>query len=421
MPTNLLTIANPFPTPAAKPVIRLEGVSVRYRVPQERIPSLKEYAIRRLKRTLSFRDFWALDGINLEIRSGEVVGIIGPNGAGKSTLLKVISRVLPPTRGRVRVHGWVSPLLELGAGFDHELTGRENIFLNGLILGYSKKEIADHLDRIVEFSGISDFIDSPLRTYSSGMLARLGFAIATDKQPSILLVDEVLSVGDVDFQRRSADRISSFHASGTTILLVSHSLEAVINLCTRTLWIDRGRILMDGHTDSVVKSYQNLDRQKEADLLAASPATPPPSRLGSRQIEIVRVWFTDRMGEEATIFETGDSWNLHMQYRAHRQTVSPIFGLAIHRQDGVHICGPNTTFSGLTLPTLQGMGTVVYRLPRLPLLEGLYQVTAAVVNRDDTEIFDLHDRLYPFRVVNHSGRIKERYGLIALEGSWKCN
>lgn len=421
MPTNLLTTSNPYPAPAAKPVIRLEGVSVRYRVSQERIPSLKEYAIRRIKRTLSFKDFWALDGINLEVRAGEVVGIIGPNGAGKSTLLKIISRVLPPTRGRVRVHGWVSPLLELGAGFDHELTGRENIFLNGLILGYTKKEIAGRLERIVEFAGISDFIDSPLRTYSSGMLARLGFSIATDRQPDILLIDEILSVGDTEFQRKSLDRINSLRAGGATILMVSHSLEAIQAIATKAFWLERGKIKASGNVEVVVRRYQGEDTHKEAQRLQAEASPESNQRIGTRTIEITRVWFTNERGEAATIFETGQPWNLHMQYLAHQRTVSPIFGLAIHRQDGVHICGPNTTFSGLTLPTIQGTGTITYRLPRLPLLEGLYQVTAAVVNREDTDIFDYHDRLYPFRVINHSGRIKERYGFIALEGSWKCN
>lgn len=238
-----------------QPVILMENVSVRYRIPQEKIPSLKEYAIRRLKRTLAYHDFWALDGVSLSVYPGEVLGIIGPNGAGKSTLLKVISRVLRPMRGRVRIKGRVSPLLELGAGFDYELTGRENIFLNGTILGFSVKEIAARLDRIVEFSGLREFIDSPLRTYSSGMVARLGFSVATDVQPDILIIDEILAVGDADFQKKSMNRIISFQNMGSTILLVSHSLESIQNICNRAIWLDRGRLAYDGMPEEVIQRY----------------------------------------------------------------------------------------------------------------------------------------------------------------------
>jgi ABC-type polysaccharide/polyol phosphate transport system ATPase subunit len=240
---------------AQQPVILIENVSIRYRIPQEKIPSLKEYAIRRLKRTLAYHDFWALDGVSLSVYPGEVLGIIGPNGAGKSTLLKVISRVLRPARGRVRIRGRVSPLLELGAGFDYELTGRENIFLNGTILGYSVNEITARLDRIIDFSGLRDFIDSPLRTYSSGMVARLGFSVATDVQPDILIIDEILAVGDADFQKKSMDRIISFQNLGSTILLVSHSLESIQNMCNRAIWMDRGRLAYDGLPEQVIQKY----------------------------------------------------------------------------------------------------------------------------------------------------------------------
>jgi ABC-type polysaccharide/polyol phosphate transport system ATPase subunit len=236
--------------------IRLDGVWVRYRVPHERIPTIKEYTIRVLRRRLHYADFWALKGVDLVVRRGEIFGIVGANGAGKSTLLKVVARVLRPTRGRVRVWGRVAPLLELGAGFDHELTGRENIFLNGAILGFSRDHIAGRLDRIVEFAELSEFLDAPLRTYSSGMLARLGFAIATDAEPDILIVDEILAVGDSAFQKKSFERIRTFHENGATIFLVSHDLSTIRAICHRVLWLRRGEAAAVGPTSEVLSQYQ---------------------------------------------------------------------------------------------------------------------------------------------------------------------
>jgi len=236
--------------------IQLDNVTVRFRIPHEKIPTLQEYAIRWLKRrTVSFTDFNALDNVSFSIKQGETVGIVGANGAGKSTLLKVISRVIRPTQGRVFLRGRIAPLLELGAGFDYEMTGRENIFLNGAVLGFSRKEMATRLNRIVEFSGISDFIDAPIRTYSSGMVARLGFAVATDIQPEVLIIDEVLSVGDAEFQQKSSARISKYHNDGSTILIVSHNSTAIKQLCDRVVWLDRGSIKMLGNANDIVDQY----------------------------------------------------------------------------------------------------------------------------------------------------------------------
>lgn len=236
--------------------IQLDNVTVRFRIPHEKIPTLQEYAIRWLKRrTVSFTDFNALDNVSFSIKQGETVGIVGANGAGKSTLLKVISRVIRPTHGRVFLRGRIAPLLELGAGFDYEMTGRENIFLNGTVLGFSRKEMATRLNRIVDFSGISDFIDAPIRTYSSGMVARLGFAVATDIQPEVLIIDEVLSVGDAEFQQKSSARISKYHNDGSTILIVSHNSTAIKQLCDRVIWLDRGSIKMLGNANDIVDQY----------------------------------------------------------------------------------------------------------------------------------------------------------------------
>lgn len=237
-------------------MIQLDNVTVRFRIPHERIPTFQEYAIRWLKqRGVRYTDFNALNNISFSVNQGETVGIIGPNGAGKSTLLKVIARVIRPTQGRVRLSGRVAPLLELGAGFDYEMTGRENVFLNGAVLGFSRKAMARRLERIVDFAGISDFIDAPVRTYSSGMVARLGFAIATDARPEVLIIDEVLAVGDAEFQQKSAARIREFRESGSTILVVSHSPASIKALCSRALWLEHGAIRQIGPVDAVVDQY----------------------------------------------------------------------------------------------------------------------------------------------------------------------
>ena len=389
--------------------IRLDGVSVRYRVPRERVASLKEQAVRWLQRRTQADEFWALREANLRVPRGQVIGIVGKNGAGKSTLLKVIARVLRPTTGRVRIAGAVAPLLEFGAGFHPELTGRENVFLNGALLGFTRAQMKEKFERIVDFAELWEFIDAPLRTFSSGMVARLGFAIATDVEPDILLLDEVLSVGDATFQRKSFDRILSFRASGATILLVSHNPDAVKSLCERAIWLDRGRVVADGQASAVVDEYQY------GAPITGKPA--PEQRWGTRRIEITGVRIKNGNGAAQTLFATGDAMTLEIDYCARQPTPAPTFGMAIHRHDGVHLTGPNTTFSGFPLPALEGRGTVTFAIPHLPMLEGLYHISVAAHAAGDSEMYDYHDRCYPFRIVNADG-CRERYGLVSVRGVW---
>lgn len=230
--------------------IKLKDVSLRYRLAKEKPGTIQEYIIQRLKgKRIVYEDFWALKDINIEIHKGETLGIIGHNGAGKSTLLKVISGVLKPASGSVSVNGRIAPLIELDAGFDLELTGRENIYLNASILGISKKEVNKRLDRIVDFSELAEFIHSPMKSYSSGMVSRLGFSIATEVDPDILIVDEALAVGDEHFRRKCYERIAVFKGKGTTILLVSHNMNDIKSLCGRALWLDHGK--QRGYGDDV--------------------------------------------------------------------------------------------------------------------------------------------------------------------------
>jgi len=237
------------------PVVRVQDVGMMFNLSQEKVDNLKEYVIKLLKRQLLFQEFWALRDISFEVERGDRLGIVGLNGAGKSTLLKIISGVMKPTEGNVDIHGRVVPLLELGAGFDHNYTGRENIYLNGAILGYSKEFIEEKFHEIVEFSEIGQFIDVPLKNYSSGMKARLGFSIATVVEPEILILDEVLSVGDAKFKQKSEERILQLFDKGITVLFVSHSTEQVQRLCNKAIWLEHGKIIMQGSADEVCTKY----------------------------------------------------------------------------------------------------------------------------------------------------------------------
>lgn len=237
-------------------IIRANDISMRYLMTYDRIQSIKEYIVQMLRGKIKYEEFWALKNVSFEVERGEVVGIIGHNGAGKSTLLKVISGILKPTGGELEVHGNVVPMLELGSGFDHDLTGRENIFLNGSILGYSEKYLKEKYEQIVEFSELGKFIDVPIRNYSSGMLMRLAFSIATVVQPEILIVDEILAVGDAAFQEKSKTRMLELMGGGTTVLFVSHSLEQIREMCDRVIWLERGQIKAIGATKEICDAYE---------------------------------------------------------------------------------------------------------------------------------------------------------------------
>lgn len=423
-PIGFESIVVPPDSPSAsleltEEVMRLENVSVRYRVPQERIGTFKEYIIRWMQRRIEHQSFWALKDVSLSVHRGEVFGVIGQNGAGKSTLLKLIARVLRPSQGRVWVKGRVAPLLELGAGFHPELTGRENIYLNGAILGFSRSEMDAKFQRIVDFAELGDFIDAPLRTYSSGMWARLGFAVATDTNPDILIVDEVLSVGDEAFQRKSAERIDEFRSQGTMILLVSHNMGLIESMCQRIAWLDHGRVMAIGSASSVVHHYLEHVHQEQVQRLTQASIVEDTQRWGSRKITIDRVRLLNAAGADQYIFYTGERLVIEMAYTANQEIDGPIFGIAIHRADGVHITGPNTSFAGLDLGTVKGAGVITYTLPNLMLLEGSYQVSVAVTDRQDREMFDYHDRCYLFQVDNKDHEVQERYGMLTLNGKWQ--
>lgn len=239
-----------------EPMIEVKNVSMRFRMANDNIRSIKEYVVQMLRGKIKYNEFEAMKDVSFDVMPGEVVGLVGHNGAGKSTTLKVISGILKPSEGSVNVRGNIAPMLELGSGFDYDMTGRENIFLNGAILGYSEAFLKSKYDEIVEFSEIGQFIDIPLRNYSSGMIARLAFSIATVVVPEVLIVDEVLSVGDANFQQKSYNRMMELMHGGTTVLFVSHSLPQIRSMCNRVVWLDHGQVKMFGDTQTVCDAYE---------------------------------------------------------------------------------------------------------------------------------------------------------------------
>lgn len=430
-------------------IIRVKNVSKCFQLRTDRPRSFQELLVNALKPKVSLPEksnetFWALRNVSFEVQPGEALGIVGANGSGKSTCLKLLTRILEPTTGTIEVNGRVSALLELGAGFHPDLTGRENIFLNGSVLGLSRREMVACLDDIVAFAELERFIDIPVKFYSSGMYVRLAFATAIHVKPDVLLVDEVLAVGDQSFQGKCLDYIYGLRARGVTIIFVSHSLDIVRNLCERALWLDEGELRANGPADVVVGRYlEHVYEKEEAAALAAraqksanepvggcqglqDPPTPEEendpmaryrSRWGTREAEITDVRFLDRDGRERLFLTTGEPMTIAIRYHAHKRIEHPMFGLAIHRNDGLHINGPNNILANFDIPFIEREGEVRYMVDVLPLLEGTYCLTVALYDTSGTHAYDHQALWYRFRV--RQGTNFERYGVIYIPARWE--
>jgi ABC-type polysaccharide/polyol phosphate transport system ATPase subunit len=414
-------------------VIQLEKVSKKFALDISRPRSLQEMFVRRRVRREDEGYFWALRDISFQAGVSERVALIGANGSGKSTLLKLISKVLEPTSGKVSTRGRIAGLLELGTGFHPDLTGRENIYLNGSILGLPRRAIEREIDAIIDFADIGQFIDVQVRNYSSGMAVRLGFAITTILQPDILLIDEVLAVGDANFQRKCMARLEELQTQGVTLIFVSHGMDQVRRLCTRALWIDDSRIKADGEVESVVGMY--LDAQAplgqryvpafalETPATEAKPsdATPvgkvPAKRWGNFRAEIVKVEFLNTAGECPPFFKTGDFFRMRLHYKTHTRIEAPTFGMAFYRLDGTHINGPNSYREGYQIPFIEGAGYVDYIVEHLPLNHGEYEVTAVIYNYDSTVPYDHQHRIHSLEVRAPGAWHEE--GIVHVTGTWQ--
>ncbi|MEO0249485.1 MAG: ABC transporter ATP-binding protein [candidate division WOR-3 bacterium] len=399
--------------------VRFDNVSKRFTLRHERRRSFQEAALAFLQgRDNSREELWALKEVSFAVERGKTLGIIGPNGSGKSTILKLITRILEPTSGRIDVHGRVSALIELGAGFHPDLTARENIYLNGSLLGFSRKEMKAKFAQIVEFSELEKFIDVPIKHFSSGMHMRLGFSVAIHVDPDVLLIDEILAVGDQAFQNKCLGKIAALKSQGVTILFVTHDLEAVRNLCDRAIWLEDGVIQEMGTVDRVIDCYlNNVTAFTEERLGRQRRIGGNENRWGSGEVEITEVRFLDAEGRERRVFKTGEKMVVRLRYHAHTKVVQPVFGIAIYSSDGVHINGPNTKFSDYAVESVEGLGEIDYIVDMLPLLEGSYELSAVVYDHDCLHAYDHHHRMYSFIV--QRGEVKERYGLIYMPCEWR--
>jgi lipopolysaccharide transport system ATP-binding protein len=359
--------------------LQVSRLSKRYRVGEYSSDTqLREVimnALARLTRRRRAQDqtVWAVNDVSFDVRQGEVLGIVGRNGAGKSTLLKLLSRITYPTSGTMKVRGRVASLLEVGTGFHEELTGRENIFLNGSILGMKKREIEHHLEEIIEFSGIGRFIDTPIKRYSSGMRLRLGFAVAAHLSPDVLLVDEVLAVGDADFQKKCLDAMEGLRTSGRTVLFVSHNMAAVESLCSRCIWIEAGKLRADGEARRVVSDYMRTFAQSSAGTVSLEAIE---SRTGNGDGRFTHMAFLNEAGETINYIRSGDRLTLRLHYRAHKQLRDLVVGINIHNEYGTLIAASNNWATGDDIPLVEpGAGHADFEIDCLYLLPGRYYLS----------------------------------------------
>jgi lipopolysaccharide transport system ATP-binding protein len=393
--------------------IAIECVDVwkNFRVYHERSHTLKE---RFLGRSNRYEDFWALKGISFEVPHGSTLGIIGSNGSGKSTMLKVLARIMTPNKGAVHVNGTLASLLELGTGFHPDLTGRENVFLASSVLGRSEKETKSLYDSIVDFAGVEQFMDLPVKNYSSGMYARLAFAVSISVEPDVLLLDEVLSVGDEEFQMKCFERIAHFRQEGRTIVLVSHSLGTITSMCQDAIWIDRGDLKAYGPSEDVVGEYLGQVHLAESAVPTEGAAA---NRWGNGDVKITGVNFIDGTGRKTTNLRGGEPASIEIEYEGVRPVDELIAGIAIYRAENSELVhGQNSLRSDLVhrMPT---SGTVRFAFPELPLLKGPHMLTVAMHDNACKTIYDWREHDYAFSVLD-GPRSLGQTGMVYADGTW---
>ena len=419
--------------------IVVDGVSKRFRLQTDRAHSLKELVTRR-DRKAGVDQFWALRDVSLEIPEGSMYALVGHNGSGKSTLLRCIAGIYRPTEGKVKVEGRISTLLELGAGFHPDLTGRENVYMNATILGMSHSQIDRVFDDIVEFAGIQDFIDSPVKIYSSGMYVRLGFSVAIHVDPEILIIDEVIAVGDEEFQRKCFDHLADLRRRGVTIVVVTHGMGTVETMCDGAAWLDHGVLQQEGAAGDIASSYlravndrERAERQAAAEAAAEAAATAEAeadAQDGTRprsyvmdseswfgeDIEIREVYFTDAAGERSDVATTGEQLSVNIAYHAHRPVEDPVFGYSIHSDSDVVLSGSHSKADGFGTGTVRGDGVVSFTLDRLQLNQGSYALTVGIMDSFLQHVYDRQYKRYPLTV--RRGDRPAGSGFVEFEGTW---
>lgn len=357
---------------------------------RDSIPNLfRSVFLKKQENGLGKQEFWALKDVSFQIKQGEVVGIIGPNGAGKSTILKLLSRIMNPNKGEIKIKGRLSALIEVAAGFHPELTGKENIYLNGTILGMTRKEIDSKFDEIVEFSGLSEFIDTPVKRYSSGMFSRLGFSVAAHMDPDVLLVDEVLAVGDISFQAKCAQKIRELFNSGVTILLVSHNLSLIKNLCSRVVLLNKGEVIKEGNPDEIIPYYQDVTYMEMLeDLKRKSSHSSYKIKIKQETIvDIFNVSLFDRIGKYKQDFSVEDSISIKVDYEAKEEVSNPVFVLEIIRFDEVLCCSSTTKENNFVIDALKEKGVIYIDLGRINLAPGVYSIKISIWDKNMIHLY----------------------------------
>ena len=392
------------------PGIEFDGVWKKFRRGERHdslrdlLPAIAKSAWRRDAAALAGDEFWAVRDVSFDVRAGQALGIIGPNGAGKSTILKLLTRILPPTRGRCEVRGRLGALIEVAAGFHPDLTGRENVYLQGAIMGMRRMEIDRKFDRIVDFSGISEFIDTPVKRYSSGMNARLGFSIAAHLDPDVLIIDEVLSVGDASFQEQCVSRMRELARSGVPLVFVSHNLSAVLDLCTHGLLLVRGAVAFAGDAADTVAEYR---RAEWARKLASEERRTDGLRIASVQV-------LDEAGHPSMLLRTGGAMTVRIFYEGATAGQRAHFAVDVHREDGICCYGINTRIDRCDIGPLGPEGYVDLRLGRVSLLRGSYVLSIGILDEGAARPLDVHFRAYPFSIASD----RHDLGVVALDHSW---
>ena len=390
------------------PAIRVDSLWKNFRLYHERNRYLKAAMLR--GRRARYEEFWALQDVSLTVAKGATVGVIGSNGSGKTTLLKCLTGIYTPERGSVHIDGNVAALLELGAGFHAELSGTENIYLNGSILGMSKKEIDNKFDSIVEFAGLEQFIDTPVKNFSSGMVVRLGFSIATHVEPEVLLIDEILAVGDQAFQRKSTEKIEQFRRDGRTILVVSHSLGLVQQLCDTVVWLEKGHVKMTGPASDVISEYTGTTYGNFAREDASSK-----TRWGSGEAQITQVTTLDASEQPIDTLSSGDEFRLRLELNSHVRIESPVLRVQMETMSGELVWSTTTQRGTATLRVLDGPAVAMLQIPSLPLADGTYYVSVSITDATGTTEFDHCQHWAKIHVV---GGQPNDGGVVALPSNW---